>query len=297
MQLGITFPTHEIGIDPAAIRAFAEAAEGLSFSHIATYDHLIGADPAGHPGFNKPYTVRTPFHEPLTLFSFLACCTRRIGFVSAVLVLPMRQTVLVAKQAAEVDILCSGRLRLGVGVGRYDAEYQAMGADFRTRGRRIEEQVALLRALWTQQVVDFKGEWHTVTHGGLNPLPVQRPIPLWFGGSYDNDRVLRRIARISDGWLWYAPPVPNVNPLPAPDPRAAVERFRAYVREAGRDPANVPVEGQMSVAHGTPETWRATFAAWEAIGAKSLVLNTMDAGFTSVDQHIQRLREAKAALA
>ncbi len=139
MRIGVTFPTHEIGTDPAAIRAYAQAAEALGYSHISAYDHLIGADPVEHPDFDKPYTVDTPFHEPLTLFGFLAACTTRIGFTSAVLVLPMRQTVLVAKQAAEVDILSGGRLRLGVGLGRYDLEYRAMGADFGTRGRRIED--------------------------------------------------------------------------------------------------------------------------------------------------------------
>ncbi len=263
MQIGVTFPTHEIGTDPAAIRAFAQAAEDLSFSHIAAYDHLIGADPAGHPGFDKPYTVHTPFHEPLTLFSFLAACTRRIGFVSAVLVLPMRQTVLVAKQAAELDILCSGRLRLGVGFGRYDMEYLAMGAEFRNRGRRIEEQVALLRALWSQQVVDFKGEWHSVRRAGINPLPVQRPIPLWFGGGYRNEAALRRIARISDGWLWYSPPTANGNPLPAPNPGEVADRFRTFVRSAGRDPSDVPIEGRLDVARSTPHDWRTSYDAWK----------------------------------
>ena len=297
MRIGVTFPTHEIGTDPAAIRAYAQAAEALGYSHISAYDHLIGADPVEHPGFDKPYTVDTPFHEPLTLFGFLAACTTRIGFTSAVLVLPMRQTVLVAKQAAEVDILSGGRLRLGVGLGRYDLEYRAMGADFRTRGRRIEDQAALLRALWTRRSVTLKGADWDIAGSGINPLPVQRPIPLWFGGSYASEAAMRRIARVSDGWLWYAPPVKTGHPLPAPDPAAVIGRFRAYVREAGRDPAAVPLEGRLDIAYGTPEDWQRTRDAWRSIGAVALALNTMDAGFTSADQHIARLEQARNALA
>lgn len=297
MRLGVTFPTHEIGTDPGAIRAYAEAVEEMGFSHISAYDHLIGADPSAQPGFDYRYNVHTPFHEPLTLLSFLAACTRRIGLVSAVLVLPMRQSVLVAKQAAELDVLSAGRLRLGVGLGRNEIEYQAMGADFRTRGQRIEEQIALLRALWSQQVVDFHGAGHTVAHAGINPLPVQRPIPIWFGGRHDSEPVLRRIARLSDGWLWYAPPTTRTDLLPAPDPQDVIKQLHRYVREAGRDPAGVPLEGQMSIARGTGEDWRRTHAAWKSLGARYLALNTMGAEFTSADQHLQRLREARDAIA
>lgn len=296
MQLGATFPIHEIGNDPAAIRAWAQAVEDLGFSHIASYDHVICADTTNRPDYGKPYTIETPFHEAFTLFAFLAACTRRVGLVPAIVQLPLRQTVLVAKQAAEVDILSGGRLRLGVGLGRYEIEYEAMNQDFTNRGKRMEEQVAVLRALWTQPAVNFQGAWHKISDAGLNPLPVQRPIPLWFGGGYRTDVTLRRIARLSDGFLWYLPAHSTVE-LPAAEPAPFVERLHTFTREAGRETASVPLEGQMSVARGSPDDWRRIQAVWRKLGAKYLVLNAMEAGFTSVEQHIERLRVAKQALA
>ncbi|MER3404742.1 MAG: hypothetical protein C4289_05905 [Chloroflexota bacterium] len=199
MQIGAIFPQTEIGADPVAIRDYAQAVEELGYAHLVAYDHVLGAntETPERRGRRWPYTFQHQFHEPLVLFGYLAAITRRIGLVTGILILPQRQTALVAKQAAEVDVLSSGRLRLGVGLGWNEVEYEALGENFHNRGRRIEEQVTVLRALWTQPLVTFHGRWHHITDAGINPLPVQRPIPIWMGGT--DERVLRRIARMADG--------------------------------------------------------------------------------------------------
>src|SRR5215472_4455384 len=224
MQIGVVFPQLEIGADPSAIRAYAQAVEEMGFSHIMVFDHVLGADITNRPGWHGAYTSKDMFHEPFVLFGYLAAATQRVGLVTSVIILPQRQTALVAKQAAEVDVLSSGRLRLGIGVGWNPVEYQALGEDFATRGARSEEQIAVLRALWTQPTVTFKGRWHQIEDAGIKPLPVQRPIPIWIGGGAE--ATLRRAGRIGDGWF----------PQMAPDERAGamVERLRLYTREAGR---------------------------------------------------------------
>ena len=295
MRLGVTFPIHELGPDPVAIRDYAQAVEALGCSHIAVYDHVIGAAPEAHPDWALPYTVATTFHEPLVLLAYIAACTSHIGLVPAVLALPQRQTVLVAKQTAELDGLSGGRLRVGIGVGRYAIESEALGVDFHTRGRRMEEQVGLLRALWSEREVTVHGRWHHISAAGINPLPVQRPIPLWFGGGGRSEAGLQRVARLADGLLWYLPALPSADPLPARTIET-VGRLRRYAQEAGRDPASLGLEGQMSVALEEPEVWRQTRDTWAALGADYLVLNTMHAGFTSVQQHVGRLRQAMEAL-
>ena len=194
MRTGVVFPQTEIGSDPVLVRDFAQAAEGLGYAHLLVFDHVLGAGLEHRPGWSGAYAADDPFHEPFVLFGYLAGLTQRIELVTGVLVLPQRQTALVAKQAAEVDVLSQGRLRLGVGVGWNDVEYEALGEDFHDRGRRIEEQVSLLRALWTEPVVDFAGRWHRVPEAGINPLPVQRPIPVWFGGQAEP--VLRRVGAV-----------------------------------------------------------------------------------------------------
>src|SRR5512137_2052178 len=199
MQIGLVFPQTEIGNDPAAIRDYAQTAEGLGFSHLLAYEHVLGANPQRPGGWSGPYTYQTPFHEVFVLFGYLAALTQRLELVSGILILPQRQTVLAAKQAASLDVLSGGRLRLGVGLGWNEVEYAALNENFHNRGRRIEEQVALLRRLWTEPLVTFNGEWHTIPDAGLNPLPVQQPIPVWFGGSAE--AALERIARLADGWI------------------------------------------------------------------------------------------------
>ncbi|HET9000994.1 MAG TPA: LLM class F420-dependent oxidoreductase [bacterium] len=180
MRVGVIFPQTEIGADPRVVADFARAAEETGYQYLVAYDHVLGVVPRAEGWIG--YTHRDMFHEPFVLFGYLAAITHRLELVSGILVLPQRQTAVVAKQAAEVDLLSGGRLRLGVGVGWNEAEFEAVGEDFRTRGARIEEQVAVLRALWTQDVVTFHGRWHRIVQAGINPLPVQRPIPIWMGG-------------------------------------------------------------------------------------------------------------------
>jgi probable F420-dependent oxidoreductase len=198
MQFGVIFPQTEIGADPVAIRDYAQAIEGLGYSHIAAFEHVLGADTTHRPGWRGPYTTRHMFHEPFVLFGYLAALTR-LELVPAVIILPQRQAVLVAKQAAEVDVLTGGKLRLGVGVGWNPVEYEALGMDFHRRGRIVEEQIEVMRLLWSREVVSFRGRYHTISEAGLNPLPVRRSIPVWLGGSVET--LLRRAARIGDGWF------------------------------------------------------------------------------------------------
>ncbi len=279
MRIGVTFPQTEIGADPGAIREYAQAAEDLGYAHILAYDHVLGADPTKREGW-RGYTHREMFHEPFVLFAYLAAITQTVEFVTGVIILPQRQTALVAKQAAEVDVLSGGRLRLGVGVGWNPVEYEALGMDFRTRGRMIEEQVELLQLLWTQDVVSYQGKWHRVTEAGINPLPVQRPIPLWMGGTVD--ALLRRTARMADGWF------PQIKPDEAA--RDAVEHLRRYAEEAGRDPGAIGIEARVSIGGKSEEEWARETERWRELGATHVAVNTMSAGLRTVGDHIQAVR-------
>ncbi len=285
MQVGVVFPQTEIGNDPGAIAAYAEAAEELGYAHIAAYDHVLGAVP--RDGWSGPYTEKHAFHEPFVLFGYLAGIVRRIGFAAAVIVLPQRQTALVAKQAAEVDVLSGGRLRLGVGIGWNFVEFEALGTTFRNRARRIEEQIELLRLLWTNEVVDFTGRWHRIDRAGIKPLPLQRPIPLWMGGRADE--ALRRIARLADGYF------PQF--LPYEEGRATIERFRSFLRDAGRDPATFPIEGRITASRvrGGMEAWVDAAEHFRDLGCTHLELNTMGLGYLKPDEHIEALRAFRAA--
>ncbi|MGO8949086.1 MAG: LLM class F420-dependent oxidoreductase [Ktedonobacterales bacterium] len=286
MRIGAIFPQTEIGDDPGIIREYAQVVEELGYTHILAYDHVLGAGLASRPGWRGPYSSETLFHEPLTLFAYLAAITQRVELVSGVLILPQRQTALVAKQAAEVDVLCGGRLRLGVGIGWNPVEYQALGEDFATRGARSEEQIEVLRALWTQPTVTFNGRWHHIEDAGIKPLPVQRPIPIWIGG--EADATLKRAGRIGDGWF----------PQMAPDERAQamVERLRHYTREAGRDESAVGIEARLSIGQVAEDQWAHYAAAWQALGATYLGVNTMNAGLTLPQDHIALLRRVKESL-
>jgi probable F420-dependent oxidoreductase len=284
MHFGVVFPQTEIGADPAAIRDFAQAAESLGYNHIVAYDHVIGANPGSRPGWRPPYTHKDTFHEPFVLFGYLAGLTSKIELVTGIIILPQRQTVLVAKQAAAVDVLSHGRLRLGIGIGWNPVEYEALGENFHNRGRRSEEQIEVMRLLWKNELVTYEGRWHKITDAGLNPLPVRRGIPVWFGGS--DDRALRRLARLADGWF----------PLLDPDDkcRAAIEKIRSYARSAGRDPNTIGIEGRIPVGQGAPEAWLKRIAAWKQLGATHVTVNTMKAGLASATAHIdaiERFRE------
>ena len=199
LKIGVGYPKIEFGNDPAAIRDYAQTAEDLGYSHILAYDHVLGANPERPGGWEGPYTHQPAFHEPFVLFSFMAAVTQRIGFTTGIIILPQRQTALVAKQATTLDVLSNGGLRIGVGLGWNQVEYTSLNQDFHNRGRRIEEQVELMRLLWTQPLVTFMGRWHSVPDAGINPLPIQQPIPVWFGGHAE--AVLQRTARLGDGWM------------------------------------------------------------------------------------------------
>jgi probable F420-dependent oxidoreductase len=286
IQIGLVYPQIEFGSDPAAIRDYAVQAEALGFTHILAYDHIVGANPNRPGGWTGPYTHESLFMEPLVLFSHMAALTTRIGFVTGIVILPQRQTVLFAKQTAVLDVLCGGRLRVGVGIGWNPVEYEALGEDFHNRGRRIEEQVSLLRELWTKELVNFKGRWHSVPDAGLNPLPTQRPIPIWFGGHAE--AVLERAARLGDGWM------PNYR-TPA-DARPALEKLAGLRRAAGRLDRPFGIEARLPYADGNPDHWQAAVQDWEAAGATHLSFNTMGSGLTTPQQHLEAVRQIASGL-
>lgn len=279
------FPQTEIGADPTAIRAYAQGAEALGFRHLLAYDHVLGADPKVHLGWSGPYDVGTTFHEPMVLFGYLAA-TSSLELVSGIIILPQRQTALVAKQAAQVDILSGGRLRLGIGLGWNAVEYQALGMRFSDRGRRVEEQVTLLRRLWTETAVTHSGRYERVTGAGLAPLPLQRPIPIWFGAN--SPRALRRAGRMGDGWF------------PQAAPGRELEQARSLVEEgaleAGRDPSTLGMEGRVGWGVGGVERLLDQAEGWRAAGASHLSINTMGAGLSSVEDHLVVLAQCAASL-
>lgn len=287
MRIGAIFPQTEIGNDPAVIRDYAQAVEEMGYQHILAYDHVLGANTASRPNWSGPYTSETPFHEIFVLFGYLAAVTRRVELVTGVIILPQRQTALVAKQAAALDVLSGGRLRLGVGVGWNAVEYQALNEEFGTRGARIEEQIALLRALWSDTAITFEGRWHTARDAGINPLPVQRQIPVWIGGAADV--VLRRAARIGDGWF------PQM--VPDDHARAMVDALRTYLREAGRPESAVGIEARLTLTRTPESDWQQYATDWQALGATHMGVNTMGMGFQSLDDHLSALRRVRAALA
>lgn len=285
MRVGVVFPQTELGGDAGAVRAYAQRVEELGYTHVLAYDHVVGADPTVHEGWNGPYDVHTTFHEPLVMFGYLAAITTTVELVTGVIILPQRQTALVAKQAAEVDLLSGGRLRLGVGIGWNAVEYEALGEDFSNRGKRSAEQIELLRLLWSDQTVTFDGNFHKVTGAGLAPLPVQRPIPVWIGAA--SEAGYRRIGRLADGWF------------PMMGPGSGLDYARGIVEKAavaaGRDPAAIGMEGRASWS-GDDDAAISEVTAWADAGATHLSINTMGAGLTTVDDHLAVLARVAEAL-
>ena len=285
-RLGVALPQTDIGGDPGVVRAYTEAVEALGFDHMVVYDNVLGANP--NTG---------SYHDSFVLLGFMAACTQRIELSVQVLVLPQRQAALVAKQAASLDVLCHGRLRLGVGVGVNQHEFTGLNENFKNRGRRSEEQVALMRALWAEPHITFDGEWHSIPDAGINPLPPRRDIPIWFGGHAD--AVLRRIARLADGWMPLAYQPDEVG-------RGEIEKLRRYTREAGRDPAAVGVDAWVSMGDDNPDQWREEVTGWRDCGVTHLTLSTAFNYYhhrriegTTVDAHlaaIERYRNAVAGL-
>ncbi len=286
MRFGVVFPQTEFGNDPVAIRDYAQAVEDMGYQHLLVYDHVLGASTAHRPDWRGAYTSDTPFHEPFVLFGHWAAITRRVEFVTGILILPQRQTALVAKQAAELDLLSGGRVRLGIGTGWNTVEYEALNEDFHTRGARSEEQIAVLRALWTQPVITLDGRWHHINEAGINPLPVQRPIPIWLGG--EAEAVLKRIGRMGDGWF----------PQPPPDDhmRGMIERLRTYAREAGRNPAAIGIEARLTIRRTPEAEWQDFVDAWQSLGATHMGINTMGIGLANPQAHIDMLRHVKEHL-
>jgi probable F420-dependent oxidoreductase len=286
MKLGVVFPQTEIGADPGGVREYAQAAQELGYDHLLAYDHVLGADDARHPDLVGPYRAEHMFHEILVLFGYLAGVAPGLELVTGVVIAGQRQTALLAKQSAEIDIVTGGRFRLGLGIGWNPVEYEALGMNFHDRGRRLEEQIELMRRLWTEPVVDFDGRWHTVTAAGLNPLPVQQPIPIWIGGSAE--RALRRTARLADG---YFPQRPLDGGWPA-----TMERMREWVAGAGRDWDSFGIEQRINGAAGTPDDWRAAADEWRELGATHLSIVTTGGGLSGASAHVERLREAQEAI-
>jgi probable F420-dependent oxidoreductase len=284
VRIGVVFPQTEIGADVGAVRAYVQRVEELGYRHVLAYDHVLGADTAVHRNWQGPYDLETTFHEPFVLFGYVAGITA-LELVTGIIILPQRQTALVAKQAAEVDLLSRGRFRLGIGLGWNAVEYEALGQDFSTRGQRVEEQVDLLRRLWTERSVTFHGRFDQVTGAGLAPLPVQRPIPVWFGAQ--SERAYRRVGRLADGWFPQVPPGPKLDQA-----RSVVERAAA---EAGRDPASLGMEGRASW-RDDPGKLAEHAATWREAGATHLSVNTMGAGLRTVDDHLSVLETAAGIL-
>lgn len=268
------------------MRAYVQAVEGLGYGHLLAYDHVLGADPDRHPGFSGPYTHRSMFHEIMVLMGFIAGAAPSLGLATTVVIAPQRQTVLLAKQAAELDVLSGGRLRLGMGLGWNAVEYEALGVPWAERGRRFEEQIELMRRLWTEPVVDFRGRYHRVTGAGLNPLPVQRPIPIWIGAN--TERAMRRAARMADGFM-------PLRPLEGGWDRT-LELLHGWLAGEGRDPSRFGLEPSINVSRDTPDEWRRAADQWRRRGASHLMLNTMGGGLDGPQAHIGALEAAWAAL-
>ena len=283
MRFGAVFPQLEIGNDPIVIRDFAQTIEAGPFTHLVAYDHVLGAA-RKHFGTIVPrYTDVDPFHEVFTLLGYLAAVTTRLVLMPGILVLPARQTALVAKQASTIDVLSRGRLRLGIGVGWNFVEFGALGMEFKNRGQRSDEQVALMLELWTKPLVTFEGQFHRVIDVGIKPLPLQRPIPLWFGGHAEP--VLKRVAKWGAGWL------PSAPLLPTAEGRAQVAKLHALMREQNRDPKSIEITRVYPAGDGKVATWRKDVAAFREIGVTEIALDTQRAGYTSIAAHIKAFEQ------
>lgn len=279
MKMGVVFPQTEFGSDPAAIADYTQTAEALGYTHILAYDHVIGANPDRPGGWSGPYTHQSSFHEPFVLFAYMAAIAKELEFVTGIVILPQRETTLVAKQAATLDVLSNGRFRMGIGVGWNKVEYIALNQEFHNRGKRVEEQIVVLRKLWTEELVNFAGEWHTIPDAGLNPLPVQRPIPIWMGGHADV--LLRRVAYTGDGWM------PNYRE--AADAQQALDALDEYLAEYGRARSDIGLEARLHYQDGNPDKWHQTFAGWQEAGATHITINTMGSGLQTAQEHIQAI--------
>ena len=296
IKLGALFPQNDFPLEREAIKAFAQSVERMGFDHILVYDHVLGANtdrPDRAKGF--VYGHKDPFHEPFVLFGYFAAVTERVGLCTGVIILPQRQTALVAKQAASVDFLSSGRLRLGVGIGWNAVEYEALNEDFTNRSQRVAEQIRLMRRLWTKPLITFEGKYHRVSDAGLLPLPVQRPIPVWMGGAQNPnldaanvERVIKRMARLADGWI--------LTGRPTEDAGRRYQRLLEHAKESGRDPSKIGLEGAINWGDGQPDGWRQQLDQWRDMGATHVTLQTRGNNFTTATLHTDALETMIGAL-
>lgn len=276
MQIGLVFPNWGIPPDPVVIRDFAQTVEGLGYDYILTYESIIDTKsdlpPAG-------------WQEPFSVISFMAGCTTKLGFATGITVLPSRQTVLIAKQTAQIDLLTQGRLRFGISVGWNKAEYQAMGISMIERAKRIEEQITVLRKLWSEPFVSFEGNYHSMENIGIYPRPVQEPIPIWIGGYADS--VLRRIAKMGDGWM-----MNGETPATAQD---KIAQLHDYIKETGRKPEDVGIN-IVGVEIGEEQDWKKLISDWAELGVSYFDVSTWKSDFTTWEQHLNALIKFKEAI-
>ena len=287
MKHGVVFPQTEFGNDVQAIKDYAQTAEGLGYDYLLVYDHVLGAHPSREPKLTGPYTYEHPFHEPMVFFGFLAAVTTTLELVTGILILPQRQTALVAKQTAEVDVLSGGRLRLGIGIGWNYVEYDALGEEFRTAAAASRSRSRCCASSGPQPLVTHKSAHHVIDNAGINPLPIRRPIPIWFGGAAEP--VLERAARIGDGWM------PAGRP---PDDRMKgyVDQLDGYLAAAGRDRTQFGIDPWISIAGLDKDEWRRRVEAWRGLGASHLAVDTMRAGFATPKAHIDAIRSFREVL-
>jgi len=294
MQLGSLIPQNDIGGTPAALKAFAQAAEGLGYHFLEAADHVLGVNVASRPDWGNRNTSADWFHDPFVMFGYLSGVTS-LAFSTGVLILAQRQAALVAKQVASLDVLCEGRFRLGVGVGWNPVEFTGLNEDFSNRGRRSVEQVQVMQALWAEPHVTFKGRWHTIDDAGINPLPVNRRVPVWFGGHHE--QTLRRIAKYGDGWMMLAFPA-------GAEAVAEFDKLRRLAEAEGRDPASIGLEVWVSTAEGGPADWREEFLFWKRAGVTHVtVASTHGRGIhkriagTTMADHLKAITDYRDAVA
>jgi probable F420-dependent oxidoreductase len=284
VQIGAVLPQNELGTNVSMLRDYTQAVQDLGYDFLVTSDHVVGASSDDHPEQERVQPLESVNHEPLSLFAFLAGVAPRLGFLPSVVILPQRQTVLAAKQAAQIDVLTQGRFRFGVGIGWNRVEYTALGLRFENRARRFEEQIEVMRRLWTDRVVSFEGRYHNLPAVGINPMPVQRPIPIWVGAHVDPG--VQRATRIADGYL-------PLRPLEG-GWQATMDRLHGWLEDAGRDPATFGVEGRLDAGSGNAEDWSRTIEMWKRFGASHLSVSTGGAG--GLQAHVQRLGDVRKLL-
>ena len=284
MKLGLSFPQTEIGTDPVKIKDFIQTAEGLGYDFITFVDHVLGEEAPRGASFAGNYTRDYMFHEVMVLMGYAAAVTKTIGLGTAVMILPQRQAVLVAKQAAEVDLLSGGRMRLGVGLGWNRVEYDALGMPFKNRAKRFSEQIDVMRELWSNRVVEYRGEFHSFDSAGINPEPIQRPIPVWIGAM--KDVAVRRAARIGDGWFMYP------RQEPSDDAHEMISIYRQAAAEAGREPDSLGINATVFANQGLgPDEWRSIMEKWKEMGVNEFTFRTAESDLKNLKAHMNAIKE------